>query len=111
MWTQDQKGVAGKISTDSLKPVLDELKSIIGGNENADKLLKLFESAYTENKNLADATRFFVHQLFSKYGLVIIDGDDKKLKASFAEIMKDDLGNNSAYKIINETIKKLETKH
>ncbi|MEO5571567.1 MAG: bacillithiol biosynthesis cysteine-adding enzyme BshC [Bacteroidia bacterium] len=109
VWNQDQKGASGKISTGSLKSVLEELKSIIGDSENASKIFNLFETAYTENKNLADATRFFVHRLFSKYGLVIIDGDDKKLKASFAEIMKDDLQNNSAYKLINETIRKLET--
>jgi bacillithiol biosynthesis cysteine-adding enzyme BshC len=111
VWNQNQKGASGKISTDSIKPVLEELKSLSGVNENSTKLFSLFEKAYLENNNLADATRTLVHSLFSKYGLVILDGDDKKLKTSFSEIMEDDLKNNSAFKNITETIQKLDKKY
>ncbi|MFI5218348.1 MAG: bacillithiol biosynthesis cysteine-adding enzyme BshC [Bacteroidia bacterium] len=106
-WKQDKKGACGRIPVETIKLVLKELKSIIGESENARKLLQLFEQSYLENKNLADATRYLLHNLFSKYGLVIIDGDDKNLKTLFSEIMKDDVLNNTAFKKLNETILKL----
>jgi bacillithiol synthase len=107
-WDQNQKGACGRIATDSLINVLEELKSLIGGNENGIKILSVFENAYLKNKTLSDATRFLIHHLFSKYGLVIVDGDDRRLKALFSEIMEDDLKNNSAFKKASETIHKLE---
>ena len=51
--------------------------------------------AYLNHATLADATRYLVNELFGKYGIVIIDGDDKKLKREFVPIMKKDILNNS----------------
>ena len=39
-------------------------------------------------KDLASATKSLVHKLFGKYGLVIIEPNDKSLKNEFAEIMQ-----------------------
>ncbi|MEP7170435.1 MAG: bacillithiol biosynthesis cysteine-adding enzyme BshC [Bacteroidota bacterium] len=110
-WNQNQKGACGKIATDSLITVIEELNASISGNANGKNILNLFEKAYLKNKSLSDATRFLVHHLFSKYGLVILDGDDRKLKAEFSEFMEDDLKNNSAFKKIMETNRKLEKKY
>ncbi|HKR03330.1 MAG TPA: bacillithiol biosynthesis cysteine-adding enzyme BshC, partial [Bacteroidia bacterium] len=111
LWNQDQEGACGKIATDSLAPVFEELKSLIAGSENGVKILSVFENAYLKNKKLSDATRFLVHHLFSKFGLVILDGADRKLKAEFSEIMGDDLKNNSSFKKISETISLLDRKY
>jgi bacillithiol biosynthesis cysteine-adding enzyme BshC len=110
-WNQNQKGASGKITTASLITVIEELKLMLSGNENGGKILSVFENAYLKNENLSDGTRFLVHHLFSKYGLVIIDGDDRKLKTDFSEIMEDDLKNNSAFKKVSETIQQLEKKY
>lgn len=95
---------AGKISTDSIDEVMDELKIILGENENAKQLLKLFSEAYLKHENLADATRFLIHRLFGKYGLVIIDGNERRLKQIFSPVIKDDLFNHTASKLVSETI-------
>lgn len=111
IWNQDQKGACGRISTASLTTVIKELKLLTGDNKNASEIIRLFEDAYLKNKKLSDATRYLVHHLFSKYSLVIIDGDDKKLKTEFAEILEDDLKNKSAFKIVNETVTHLGKKY
>lgn len=111
VWSQNEKGACGRIATTSFKSSLDELKLIIGASPNGEFLLQLFENAYLKNKNLSEATRYLAHQLFSKYGLVIIDGDNKKLKNEFSDIMLDDLTKNSAFLLVNETIRKLESKY
>ena len=101
------KGAVGNIKTQSLQLMIDELKQILGESENAKELITLIENAYLLNTNLADATRTFVNSLFADYGLVILDANDKQLKAQFSEIIKDDIFNNSNFKIVNETIVEL----
>ena len=104
----DASGAVGRLKTDSLSEVMTELQPILGDTENARKLTALFTQAYLNHKTIADATRWLVHQLFSTYGLVIIDGDDARLKATFADILEDDLLNNTNHKFVNETIVQLE---
>ncbi|MBL0049581.1 MAG: bacillithiol biosynthesis BshC [Bacteroidetes bacterium] len=70
----------GKISTEGIQVVLDEIKSILGESESAKQLVALFDNAYKNSKNLADATRILVHSLFGHYGLVVLDADDARLK-------------------------------
>ena len=71
--------------------LLTEFKSVLGTSENADKLISLFEKSYLNHDNLADATRYLVNELFGKYGLVILDGDDKRLKEQFIYTIKKDV--------------------
>ncbi|MES2396686.1 MAG: bacillithiol biosynthesis cysteine-adding enzyme BshC [Bacteroidota bacterium] len=107
-WDTDAKGAVGKLKTDSLNLVIDELKQILGESENSKELIQLFTDAYLKHSNLADATRYMVHQLFADHGLVILDGNDSRLKNEFSEIIKDDIINNINYKLVNETISELE---
>ena len=104
----EDKGAVGKLSTKSLLPLIEELKNILGESEHANELIKLFTSAYWAHTNLADATRYLVHRLFSDYDLIIIDADDAELKASFSKIIKDDIFNNTNYKLVNNTIADLQ---
>jgi len=102
------KGAVGRLSTNSLTTTIDELKQILGESENADELIALFSKAYLQHNNLADATRYLVHRLFEKYNLLIIDGDDKALKAQFLEIMEDDILNHTNHQFVSATIKELD---
>lgn len=108
-WNNEKaKGPVGKLNTDSLSSVIDELKQILGESGQATELINLFKDAYLKHNNLADATRCLVHELFSNYGLVILDGNDARLKAEFTEIIKDDIQNNTNYKIVTETASQLK---
>src|SRR5690606_13125499 len=73
--------------------------------KNAEYLKDLFKSAYLEHENLSDATRYLVNELFGKYGLVIIDGDDNRLKKLFSPYIKQELVEQTSYKEVNETLK------
>ncbi len=103
----DAGGAVGRLKTDSLMPVIDELKLILGESEHANELIQLFSEAYLKHTTLADATRYLVHQLFGSYNLLIVDGDDKKLKAEFAGIMQDDILNASNNQLVNKSIEQL----
>jgi len=104
----EAKGAVGRLSTSSLNAMLEELSTILGDSATAKELITLFDNAYLKHPNLADATRYLVHELFGAYGLVIIDPDDARLKKEFIEIIKDDISNNTNFKIVNTTIAELE---
>jgi bacillithiol biosynthesis cysteine-adding enzyme BshC len=81
----------GKINTASLKPLLEELQLVFGTGTGAEKLKGLINESYLSHSNLADATRCFVNALFGQQGLVILDGNDKALKATFSKVMEEEL--------------------
>jgi len=90
-WDSKQSGAVGRMHLDGFEGLLTELKSVLGNSENAGKLISLFEKSYLTNDNLADATRYLVNELFGKYGLVILDGDEKRLKEQFISSIKKDV--------------------
>jgi bacillithiol biosynthesis cysteine-adding enzyme BshC len=103
VWEQDYKGAAGHLPTDSLNTFFTELKLLLGDSPNAIRLQEIFKESYFNHKNLAEATRSLVNTLFGKYGLLILDGDDSRLKNEFIPVMQDDLLNHHAFQKVNQT--------
>ena len=96
-WTTEQTGAVGRFDPSSLAEVLDQVR------EN----VELFEKAYGRFETLADSVRFYVNELFGSEGLIVVDGDDRQLKAQFAPIMKDDILNKNAHQRVKQTNEQL----
>jgi len=103
VWEKLQGGAVGEYNTKGLEKVF-KMFSKIGMSKNAKYLKEIFENAYLKHDNLSDATRFLVNELFGEYGLVIIDGNDKKLKNLFVPYLKNELIDNLSFKKVSETI-------
>lgn len=89
-----QKGAVGRMSTASLKPLLQQLSRYWGPpGADAETLQKLITTAYQKNATMGSATRYLVNELFGKYGLVIVDPDDAALKRTYIPVMEDELLN------------------
>ena len=107
-WETDQKGAVGRMKIAELKQVFDEFSDWLPElSNNANELRQLFENAYLKHSNLAAATRYLVHQLFEHSGVIIVDGDDKKLKTLFAPIAKRELIEQFSSEKVNEQSDKL----
>ena len=106
-WNQTQKGGVGEIDTNSLKSTLEQLKSILGDSKEAKELCHLFYSAYLQHNNLAEATRYLLNSLFSKYGLVVLDANTKRLKQEAISLIKTDVLRQENYPLIKQTNKAL----
>lgn len=106
-WNMEAAGATGRLPLNGIEKALNEYKGILGISAHAEHLGKLISSAYTGNKNLADASRQLVNALFEEYGLVILDADDKRLKKQFSAIMADDIIQQNSFRNISETNKKL----
>lgn len=73
------------------------------------KYMDLFTYAYTHFSTLGQATHYLLDALFGDKGLVVIDGDDKQLKALFAPIMSADIFSQNSYPAIVQQTEKLTT--
>jgi bacillithiol biosynthesis cysteine-adding enzyme BshC len=100
IWETDQRGAAGRFKTKGLDKLFNSIS----------EKLPLMEEAYLKHETLAEAHRYLVNELFAKYGLLILNSDDKLLKSEFREVMKDEVLSSSSFNIINETNKELEKK-
>ena len=109
-WQDKQGGATGHYSTDSLLPLITDLQNILGNSADADFLIELFKTAYAKN-NLAEATRFLLNNLFGKYGLLCIDGNDSELKRQMIPVFLDEIEEQTAYSLVNEQLAALEEKN
>jgi bacillithiol biosynthesis cysteine-adding enzyme BshC len=97
-WDTDQTGAVGHFDPSSIDALLKQLPGEY----------PLFEKAYLSHNTLAEAARYYVNELFGNEGLVVIDADDRALKAEFTPVIEDDLFTHSAEKLVAEDTAKLQ---
>lgn len=108
-WNFDSKQQpVGILQTKSIKPILEELRELLGANN---KLIDLFEQSYASSNNLSEATRKLVHALFGQYGLVMIEPNDVRLKREFIPIIKEDAIKHNSFAALLETNSKLDKQY
>ncbi len=110
-WNRENSGGVGRLSTEGLQLVFETVEKQFGNTTNANYLKGLFSKAYIEHINLTDATRYLANELFNEYGLVIIDGDDRKLKQQFVPFVEDELLHQTSFKTVSKTIETLEKEY
>ena len=103
-WHAEQSGMVGDFSTEGLERISHILKVLLGKSHQGQYLASLFERAYEQHKTLASATRYLVNELFTPYGLVIIDGNDKSLKELLVPYFKRELLENASHKEVEKTL-------
>lgn len=82
--------VVGRISTKESHEFVNQILEKFN-DEELNEQVAHFLAVYSNNNTLAHANRSLINNLFGKYGLVIIDGDDKYLKEGFVEIAKGEI--------------------
>jgi bacillithiol biosynthesis cysteine-adding enzyme BshC len=100
-WESSQKGAVGQFDTNDLQPLLQALSEKFQ-NQADSEIHHLIEKFKTPNYGLGFFE--FVHELFSVYGLVVIDADNKQLKESAWPIWEKDLYTNAIHNaVIDQT--------
>ncbi len=110
-WNRNSSGAVGELSTDGLEDVLELFSLELGNSQHAQALQELFQKAYLNHPNLADATRFLANALFADEGLVIVDGNDAKLKRLFIPYLKQEVFEQTTFKAVSETSAALKEIH
>ena len=90
-WERDFGGPVGRMSLETLQPLMDELGTVLGDSDAAREVYQFFRNAYDSKHTLAEAARYMVNELFGSQGCVVIDGDDAELKRCFSPVVKSEL--------------------
>ncbi|RFZ85972.1 bacillithiol biosynthesis cysteine-adding enzyme BshC [Mucilaginibacter terrenus] len=106
-WWYEASGATGRINPDTMRQAINQYKGVLGIDGHSTELGEIVETAYTQFDKLADATRYLVNAIFGRYGLVIIDADDHRLKASFSPIIERDIIEQNSFKHISAANEKL----
>ncbi len=108
VWENDQKGSVGMMSTQSLRPTLDQLKEILGASDKAKEIFDIIEKAYTQNELYSKATVQLTHELFKAYGLVVLNMNHPKLKHQFIPYIKKEVLERPSKQLVENTSQQLE---
>lgn len=109
IWQADgQQGAVGRMSTNSLKPLLHELFRLLGPpGDNTEALVKLLTEAYLQHGTIAQATQYLVHELFGRYGLLVLNPDDPTFKEAMLPVLEQELLRHDGYKLVQAQTERL----
>ncbi len=100
-WERSEFGAVGKMRNTDIQKVIDELKNVLFKDEN-NKYIDKLDSIFNKDKNYANSFIKYIHYLFGKYGLVVLEQDNAKFKKLFSKQIKKELFEN----IVENTILK-----
>ena len=106
VWQPNETGPVGSMRTTSLRPALEELRTILGEGDAARALFERVEKCY-QQPTFAEATQALLHEFFGRFGLVVLNMNDAELKRIFIPILKAELSGQPAFRLVNETIGQL----
>lgn len=111
-WTSDEKGACGRMQTNSLHLILNEVLATFNRQiPDEDEMAVVLAKAYNQTNTLAQGTRILVNYLFGEYGLVIIDGDDPALKKLFIPALRKECFEQLSYGAVTNTNSKLAIRY
>ncbi len=97
-WDSPQEGAVGRFDTEGIRKIFEEMPECPA----------MFREAYQQGKNLSQATRYIVNELFGDYGLVVLDADHPRLKELFMPVIKDELMHHNTYAKVLDSSDRME---
>jgi bacillithiol synthase len=108
IWSPEQGGAVGNIPTETLKAALAELADVLGSSEAAVQLHAAVTGAYSNKKDFAAATQALLHHFLGSQGLIVLDMNDPLLKRHFVPIMRAELLEQPAQRLVKASIGQLQ---
>ncbi len=91
-WETQQTGAVGRMIVDKkLVVLIDELEAQFSVEKFGNDIIRKLRNAYTEGNTIQQSTFQLVHDLFGKYGLVVLIPDHAELKKLFIPVLQKEL--------------------
>lgn len=103
-------GAVGRIMIEDTS-FIDEFEKEFKDDVFGTQLILLMKKAYQKGKTLTEATQILVQELFSEFGLLMIDGDNVLLKNQMAEIFSSELKDEITHHFSKENVQFLSEKY
>jgi len=111
VWETTQKGAVGRMKTKGLENVMTRIEGEFSVQPYGKELIDLLKECYLNNETIQSATFSLIHKLFGEYGLIVLIPDTPKLKKLMLPVFEDDLLNQKASSIVENTIKEFPEKY
>ncbi len=108
-WNKKAGGPTGLMSTEDLQPLIQEIAKILPDTIHRHKIIGDLTASFSSNKNFAEATQAFIHRLFGKYGLVVLQMNDPELKRLAIPIFRKEILEQPSFELVNQSIAHLKS--
>jgi bacillithiol synthase len=102
-WQTEQRGPVGRFNTDGLEASINEFLSLLGNRPAAASISEMINNAFIESAQYNEFVFKLLNELFGKYGLIVLNMDDRALKSAFIPIMQKELTERPSEKLVWET--------
>ncbi len=108
-WNTKQTGAVGRMKIDKeLLRLISQMEGQLSVLPDGNEILSLIKDCYKEGLQIQDATFKLINSLFGEYGLIVLIPDNAALKKQAEKIFEDDLLNETASVIVEETAGSLQ---
>ena len=108
-WEQDAGGPTGQMSTDGIDSLIQQVTQILPDTEHRTKIVNDLFASFSHKNNFAEATQEFIHRIFGKYGLVVLQMNSPQLKRLAIPIFRKEILEQPSYDLINQSIAELKS--
>lgn len=103
-WNTNQKGAVGRMKVDkALLQMIAQLEGQLGVHPHGAEIITILRACYKEGVTITNATFDLVNALFKQYGLLVLIADDARFKQLYKEVMRNDLLQHDAERLVNQT--------
>ena len=106
-WPNPGTGASGRWNVSTMQHAIEELKSISANAE----IVSILEEGLKKFETFGSFSQYFVNEIFKEQGLVVLDGDDVRLKKNFSSVIKEEVLTSKAVEVLKSTIEFLDTNY
>jgi bacillithiol biosynthesis cysteine-adding enzyme BshC len=99
-WNSEQEGAVGRMKLTGIEAVIDQVAGLLGEQAYSHELTDELKRSYHPSRTLAEATAHFVYTLFGRFGLVVADLDDERLKQLATPLIEKELSEQFAKPLV-----------
>jgi bacillithiol biosynthesis cysteine-adding enzyme BshC len=106
-WHTSQRGAVGRMKTKDLKGLLLQFEQEIAHFPFAEEVIGLINSSYRKASTIQEATHLLVHQIFSRFGILVVMADHPDLKRLLLPVFEKELFSEYAHPFVQNSIEQL----
>jgi bacillithiol biosynthesis cysteine-adding enzyme BshC len=108
-WATQQNGAFGRMIIDkNITQLIHAISGQLLVQPHGKEIVDALRYCYKEKSSIQDATFAFVHFLFERFGLIVINADAKELKRQMIPVFEEELLKHSSASFVEQTASALE---